>query len=171
MEYIIETDRLLLRELTWDDYDAISDIIQDDETMYAYNGGVSDEAIKEWFEKIFVRYERDGHGLLAVVLKENNKVIGQAGLSTRYLENEPIIEIGYLFNKNYWKHGYATEAVIAIKNYGFDVFGFDEIYSLVRDTNVSSMNVAIRNGMTIRKRYIKYRKDLELPHYAFSVRK
>lgn len=160
MNYVIETDRLILRELTWNDYDAIADIIQDDETMYAYNGGVSDKETVEWFEKLFIRYERDNHGLLAVVLKENNIVIGQAGLSTRYLDDEKIIEIGYLFNKNYWKQGYAIETVMSLKEYGFNVLGFSEIYSLVRDINVPSMNVAIRNGMTIRKRYIKYRKDL-----------
>ncbi|MDL2211634.1 GNAT family N-acetyltransferase [Erysipelotrichaceae bacterium OttesenSCG-928-M19] len=171
MKYLIETKRLFLREISWADYDAIAEIIQNDETMYAYNGGLSDEETKEWLEKLFVRYKRDKHGLLAVVLKENGKVIGQAGLSTRYLDDKKIIELGYLFNKDYWKQGYAIEAVQALKEYGFNYFGFDEIYSLIRDTNIPSMNVAIRNGMVIRKRYLKQRPYGVVNYYAFSVKR
>ena len=59
----------------------------------------------------------------------------------------------------------------ACKRYAIDVLRFDEVFSLVRDTNIASMNVAIRNGMLIRRRYTKHYKGEDMPHYVFSVRK
>ena len=53
----------------------------------------------------------------------------------------------------------------------FDELGYDEVFSLVMDTNIASMNVAIRNGMIVRGRYIKHYKGEDMPHYIFYVRK
>jgi len=47
----------------------------------------------------------------------------------------------------------------------------DEVFAIVRDTNIASMNVAIRTGMTIRTRFIKHYRGVDMPHYAFSVRR
>ena len=41
----------------------------------------------------------------------------------------------------------------------------------MRDNNIASMNVAIRNGMTIRCRFTKHYYDRDMPHYAFATRK
>ena len=38
MKHLLETDRLILREMTQDDYAALAEVIQDNETMYAYEG-------------------------------------------------------------------------------------------------------------------------------------
>jgi RimJ/RimL family protein N-acetyltransferase len=82
-----------------------------------------------------------------------------------------VLEIGYLFNRAFWHNGYATEAAAACKRYAFDVLGFDEVFSIVRDNNFASMNVAIRNGMLVRGRYVKRYKGEDMPHYIFSARK
>ena len=168
---IIETERLVLREMTLDDLPATRDIVCDERTMYAWNGAWSEEENREQLQKQIRGYREEGFGRWAVVLKETGKVIGICGLQRCDTDQESVLEIGYLFNRAYWHNGYAAEAAIACKHYAFDTLGFDEVFSLVRDTNIASMNVAIRNGMLIRRRYMKVYKGEEMPHYIFSVKK
>jgi len=171
MAIILETPHLLLREMKQSDYPALAAILQDDQTMYAYEGAFDDAETGGWLDKNLLRYREDGIGLWAVILKDNGKMIGQAGLTWQDVSGKRVPEVGYLFNRAYWHKGYATEAAIACKEYGFYKLGFDEIYSTIRDTNIASMNVAIRNGMLIRERYMKHFKGMDMPHFAFSARR
>jgi hypothetical protein len=57
------------------------------------------------------------------------------------------------------------------KKYAFGTLKLNEVYSIIRDTNFASMNVAIRNGMTVRRRFTKRYYGVDMPHYIFSVRK
>ncbi|MGC3657996.1 GNAT family N-acetyltransferase, partial [Enterococcus faecalis] len=63
----------------------------------------------------------------------------------------------------------AIEAAAATKQYAFDVLNFPEVISRIRDTNLASMNVAIRNQMLVRDRYMKTYRGNSLAHYVFSV--
>jgi len=171
MKTVFETERLLLREMALDDLAALWEIVGDDLTMTAWNGAWSEADNLAGLEKQMQSYRENGFGRWAVVLKEAEKVIGMCGLQWCDTDKEPVLEIGYLFNRAFWHKGYAAEAAIACKRYAFDVLGFDEVFSLIRDTNYASMNVAIRNGMRVRGRYVKHYKGEDMPHYIFSARK
>jgi len=168
---ILETPRLVLRRMTQADCPALAEILQDERTMVAYEGAFSDAETQAWLDKQLLRYQMDGFGFWAVVLKESGKMIGQAGITWQDVENKRIPEIGYLLNRACWGHGYAAEAAAACKQYAFETLGFDEIYSLIRDTNIASMNVAIRNEMLVRGRFIKPYRGVEMLHYIFSARR
>jgi RimJ/RimL family protein N-acetyltransferase len=170
MKEIISTPRLDLREMTQEDYSALAAILQDEQTMYAYEGAFSDVETQEWLDKQLKRYKTDGFGLWAVILKSNGAMIGQAGLTWQDTDGKRMIEIGYLFNRTYWSKGYAIEAAAACKEYAFSQLGVPEVCSIVRDTNLKSMNVAIRNGMLVRSRFIKYYRGVDMPHLVFSAR-
>ncbi|WP_320127836.1 GNAT family N-acetyltransferase [uncultured Sphaerochaeta sp.] len=170
MKTIITTSRLVLREMTQKDYPALSLILQDTQTMYAYEGAFNNIETQEWLDKMLARYKTDGFGLWAVILKNTKEMIGQTGLTYQSVYDDKVLEIGYLFNRKYWGNGYATEAAIACKEYAFGKLNASEVYSIIRDTNVASMNVAIRNGMLIRTRFIKHYRNMDMPHFAFSVR-
>ncbi|MEI0476943.1 GNAT family N-acetyltransferase [Brachyspira pulli] len=179
MKKILETERLILREFdknSIEDYKGLSAILQDKETMYAYEHAFSDEEVQEWFERQLNRYKNYGFGLWAVILKENNEFIGQCGLTMQNVDKKihdsnELLEIGYLFNKNYWHNGFATEAAIACKNYAFNTLNADRVYSIIRDNNISSQNVAIRNGMKIIDSIVKHYYNIDMPHYIFCVEK
>ena len=52
MKKILETERLILREFEENnekDYKGLSSILQDEETMYAYEHAFSDEEVHQWF--------------------------------------------------------------------------------------------------------------------------
>lgn len=138
--------------------------------MYAYEGEFSDAETQEWLDRQQASYRRDGFGLWAVVLKESGEMIGQAGITWQDIDGERIPEVGYLLNRAHWGKGYALEAAIACKEYAFARLGFGEVYSIVRDTNIASIKVAIRNGMTVRRRLVKHYRGVDMPHLVFSAR-
>lgn len=168
---MIETERLILREMNHDDYSSLCKMLQNPRVMVAYEHAFSEEEVQAWLEKQITRYHEDGFGLWAVILKENNEMIGQCGLTLQFIESEQVREIGYLFQEEYWHQGYAIEAAMAVKRYGFDVLNCNEIYSIIRDTNHASIKVAQRNGMKKRKSFVKHYYGMDMLHDVYSIKK
>lgn len=168
---ILDTDRLTIRELTLLDKKDLSLILQDKDVMYAYEHAFNDEEVDIWLNNQLRRYKIDGFGLWAVILKETKELIGQCGLTVQKINDKEVVEVGYLFNKAYWHKGYATEAAIACKNYAFNKLNINEVFSIIRDNNIPSINVAKRNGMTLKGEFIKHYYGMNMPHLIFSVNK
>lgn len=179
MKKILETDRLILRELEKNnekDYKGLASILQDKETMYAYEHAFSDKEVSQWFNNQINRYQTYGFGLWACILKENNEFIGQCGLTMQKIDkkihnSDELLEIGYLFNKNYWHRGFAIEAASACKDYAFNILKEKRVYSIIRDNNTASQNVAVRNGMKIVDYTVKYYYNIDMLHYIFCAEK
>ena len=74
--FVLETKRLILREMTLEDLPATREIVCDEQTMIAWNGAWSEEENLEGIQKQIRGYREDGFGRWAVVLKETGKVIG-----------------------------------------------------------------------------------------------
>ncbi len=166
---IIETERLILRKMDNGDYSALCKILQDEDVMYAYEHAFSDDEVDEWLKKQLVCYETDGIGLWAVVLKENGEVIGQCGLTKQLWWGENVVEVGYLFRKDFWHKGYATEAAVACKDYAFNRLGEKRVYSIIRDLNLPSRRVALRNGMKVCGVQVKHYYGIDMPHLIYCV--
>ena len=167
MQIILETERLYLREMEQGDFDDLCKILQDEETMYAYEGAFNDEEAQEWLERQIARYRKWGFGLWAVVLKETGAMIGQCGLTMQPWKGQEVLEVGYLFQRLYWHKGYATEAAAACMQYAFEVLHADAVCSVIRDTNTASQNVALRNGMSKRDSDTKHYRGVDMPHYRY----
>ena len=161
---ILETERLCLREMGQSDFTSLCKIMQDQETMYAYEGAFSYSEVQEWLDRQIRRYQKWGFGLWAVILKETGGMIGQCGLTMQPWKEEEVLEIGYLFNRRFWHKGYAVEAARACKQYAFETLNAKEVCSIIRDTNIASQNVAIRNGMTITDSWTKHYRGVDMPH-------
>ncbi|GAB2539744.1 GNAT family N-acetyltransferase [Gracilibacillus alcaliphilus] len=168
---IFETERLYTREMDHSDYQRLADILQDPEVMHAYEHAFNDEEVLSWLHNQLDRYKQDGHGLWALILKETSDMIGQCGLTYQHFQGESVLEIGYLLRQDCWHQGYAIEAAQAAKRYAFLQLGCKEVYSIIRDSNIASMNVAIKNGMKVRGRDIRHYYGVDMPHFGFSIRK
>ena len=167
---IIETERLFLREMQQSDYPSLCKILQDADVMYAYEGAFSGSETQEWLDKQIRNYKNYGFGLWAVTLKTTGEMIGDCGLTMQAYKGGKILEIGYHLQKKYWHNGYAAEAAIACKRYAFETLKADEVFSIIRDNNTASQNVAKRNGMTIIDTFVKHYRGIDMPHYLFSVK-
>lgn len=144
---IIETERLILREMTMDDYDAIYAVIADDENMKHYPHTFDEEKVRNWITRNINRYEIFGFGLWAVVLKETGEVIGDCGLTMQIIGGQIKPEIGYHIRRDCQRKGYGSEAAKASLDWSFEHTPFNIIYSYMKYTNVASFSTAIANGM------------------------
>ncbi|MGN0904066.1 MAG: GNAT family N-acetyltransferase [Alphaproteobacteria bacterium] len=169
MKIILETPRILLREMTPDDFGSLCTLLQDGETMYAYEGAFSDAEVLEWLDRQRTRYARDGFGLWGMIEKETGRFIGQAGLTLQDAGGTEETEIGYLLNRGVWHCGYASEAAAACRDYAFQVLGRDRVVSLIRDSNRASQRVAERIGMKKEGLFIKHFRHVDMPHFIYAV--
>lgn len=173
MESIIQklkTERLILRPMTMNDRKDLAEILQDPAVMVHYEKDYTDQDVDDWLNNQLKRYQTNGLGLLAVIEKSSGQMIGQSGLTMQNVEDSEVLEIGYLFKKRYWHHGYATEAAQALKRFAFKQMKAPAVYCTIKTTNYPSQAVARRLGMTIEKEYIKHFNGKEMPHYLFSIK-
>lgn len=169
--FLLETERLQFRKMNQTDFPDLCKILQDEEVMTAYEGAFSNEEVQDWLDRQLHRYREDGFGLNAVLLKNTGQMIGQCGLTVQEIPGRKVLEIGYLLRKEYWHKGYATEAAKAYKQYAFSVLNAEEVFSIIRDSNTASQNVAKRNGMSITGSFVKHYRGVDMPHLIFSVKK
>jgi len=148
---ILETGRLILRQLEPDDADALSRVLSDPETMRYYPAPYDRTGVERWITRNRQRYKDDGVGLWAMVLKSNGDMIGDCGITRQLVEGEYLYEIGYHLRRDHWGQGLASEAAQACRDWAFANLKTDRVISLIRPENVPSQRVAERNGMTIWK--------------------
>lgn len=145
---IVETKRLLLRPVTMSDADALLCVFGDAEVMH-YSAGVKTvEGVQQWIRDCSTSYAAHGYGPWALVVKSSGEVIGYCGLF--YFEDvngRPEVEVGYRLARAYWDHGYATEAVRAVRDYAFASLGLMRLIALIDPGNLASIRVAEKAGM------------------------
>ena len=148
MKIILETDRLLLREMVDDDFDALKKVISDPENMKYYSSPYDDNGVTRWLNWCKSSYQKNGFGLWAVVLKTTNEMIGDCGISLQWIDDEWRPEIGYHLRRDYHQQGIGKEMTRAVKDYFFTHFDYDEVYSYMDKENIPSYKTAEANGMT-----------------------
>lgn len=166
----LRTARLVLRDMGEDDLPALRTILTDPVAMTAYEGAFAEAECRAWLDRNLQRCEQDGFGLWAVELAaEPGGMIGQCGITRQRIEDVEVREVGYLFQRAHWHRGYATEAAAASRDWAFRHLDAATVWAKVRDTNIASMNVAIRLGMTVRRRFVTRYRGVDMPHLGFAV--
>lgn len=108
---ILETDRLILREYTQDDFDAIYEILSDVETMKHYPKPFDAEKVHYWINWNLENYKTFGFGLFAIVLKETGKLIGDCGITMQTINGKIKPEIGYHIHKDYQRKSFWKDII------------------------------------------------------------
>ena len=124
---VMETERLIIRKITRKDMGALLALMSKPEVMYAWEHGFEKKEVHQWLNRQLTRYRKDGYGYFAVILKENNKFIGQAGLMKSVIDGNNTVELGYMLDNVYWHHGYATEAARRCLQHAFEELGLQEV--------------------------------------------
>ena len=106
---MMETQRLLLREMNPDDFQALFRVLGDPETMWHYPYTFDGQHVRDWIERNMNRYRKDGFGLWAVCLKDTGEVIGDCGLTLQNINGETLPEIGFHIRRDCQRKGYAKE--------------------------------------------------------------
>ncbi len=135
---VLETERLILREMNQDDFDALYAVLADSDIMQHYPYTFDEARVRGWIVRNEERYRVFGFGLWAVCLKETGEMIGDCGLTMQNIHNFIRPEIGYHIRKDHQRRGYAKEAATAVRDWAFTNLPFGEIYSYMKYTNIPS---------------------------------
>ncbi|MEM6448317.1 MAG: GNAT family N-acetyltransferase [Cyanobacteria bacterium P01_D01_bin.123] len=146
-EWILETPRLKFRPLRAKDLTDLAAIFADPAVMQYVGGPRSQSDTRRYLNSYIEHYETWGYGLWATIAKDSGTLIGRCGLVNQTIDGQPELEVGYLLAKTYWGRGLATEAAIAIRDYGLTA-SVRALISIIHVDNRASQRVARNMGMT-----------------------
>lgn len=156
----LTTDRLILRQFTMDDSDALLVITQEPgifqyfPTKTAWDMGKVERSIQHQNE----HWRRYGFGQMAVTLRETGQLMGWCGLE--FLPDTNETEVGYLFGHEFWGKGYATEAARASVEFGKSQIGLKEIIGLTDPLNIASQRVLENCGLVFTRRQVYFGMEM-----------
>lgn len=166
---MLESDRLLFRKISAEDFEDLADMLRDPEAMAAWEHTFSDEEIQKWIDTQLTRYRDHIVGYFAVIHKESGAFVGQAGLMWSDIEEVRALEVGYMLKRRYWHNGYAAESTDVLIQYAFGEIGVNKVYATIRPENEASLKVARQAGMTAEGSYIKQYNGAEMEHMILSI--
>lgn len=140
MKPAIQTSRLLFREFTADDYDAVHVYASDPEvTRYTGFGPNTPEQTKGFLQlKLDESSQSDrANYTFALIHKQTSKLIGSCGLDRSHT-NGPQYSFGYALHKDWWRQGLASEATTALVKFGFGELGAHRLWAHVFLGNTGS---------------------------------
>lgn len=140
----LETDRLILREVTQDDrYGIFRNFSDKDVAKWFFEEPYSEIEQADEIIQAFINEFEQGKGLTwAITLKGSNEFVGTCGYGE--IEIDTCGEIGFDLAKEHWGKGLMSEALNAIIDYGFDMFGLGKVEAHTYSTNSRAIRL-LRN--------------------------
>lgn len=144
----IETTRLLLRPIDRTDAKAIFEY-RSDSAANKYQGWIPKtiNEVDEFIGKISPEINiPNTWAQFAVVLKENNQLIGDIGIHFLDTADNRQVEVGFTLNKLFRGKGYATEALAHVLSYLFNDLDKHRIIASIDPNNLDSIKVVEKLG-------------------------
>lgn len=161
---ILETERLLIRQLTATDAEFILELLNEPD----YIKNIADRGVRTAADaRAYIEsgpaasYAKNGFGLFAVTLKDSGIPIGMCGLIKRDFWDD--IDIGYAYLERYRGKGYAYEAATAVMDYGRKVLKLKRIVAFTTLDNDASIRLLEKIGL-------RFEKIMSLPGYEGESR-
>ncbi|GAA0701658.1 GNAT family protein [Paraclostridium ghonii] len=146
---VLETRRLYLTKIINDHASDIFEYLSND-IVTRYLGKeslINIGGAYELINKININYS-EGKGIRwGIIHKNSNKLIGTIGYDAIQIKNKRA-DVGYDINSNYWRQGFATEAINEIIKFGFTKLDLNRIGAVVFPDNIASLNLLEKVGFT-----------------------
>lgn len=152
-KFWIHTDRLSLRPYREDDLDVVSPFLADAETMSFYAAPYSLEKVQGMILTNRKTWGDSNYGMMVVFETGSGGAIGDCGITIQNIDGSDEYEVGYRFDKRVWGKGYASEAAMAVIQYGFQTLGLSRLYSYMPSDHSQSRRVAEKCGMVFVKEF------------------
>ncbi|TDL82771.1 GNAT family N-acetyltransferase [Peribacillus frigoritolerans] len=160
---IIETKRLILREVTLDDAEDIYSYLSDQDVV-KHMGLDPCQTVEDawneikWYQSIY----EEGIGIRwGITLKDSDKMIGSCGFLNMAAKHYRA-EAGFELSKDYWGKGIASEALEAVVKYGYKHLQLERIEALIEPANLPSQKLVEKLG---------FRREGLLRHYEYTCGK
>jgi len=179
MRVLLETDRLILRQITEDDASDLLQLDRDPEVVRFFPDLIaSPEQTKTFINKNIAHYEEyDGYGFWAAIEKSTKQFIGwflfrpaiHASYFDPFITDPEDIELGYRLKKSAWGKGYATEGSKALISKGFNDLSATCIFAGALAENEASWRVMEKIGLKFKTSFID--KELAKKIVVYSLQK
>ena len=150
-DWEIDSGRLLLRRLTYDDAGLML-AVWNDPAFVEHVGdrgvrteGEAREALEAGAFRLYAEY---GYGPYKMIRKDDEMAIGICGLFKRDNLDEP--DIGFAVLPDYCGQGYAGEAARAVLAHARDDLGIRSLTAIVSPGNTASIGLIEKLGLTFR---------------------
>lgn len=170
---MIETERLLLRHIKYEDIDDVFEYAQDEDTG-PRAGWPPHKTIEDTKQVMNMWLDPNHHEeVFGLVYKPDNKVIGTMGVvhlnkhlkdndnvfANKLIENgKSVYEVGVTLSKAYWSKGLVTEALSTMLDHLFENLGADVVLTLHYEANIGSKRVQEKNNMKVLGAYQRKKK-------------
>ena len=146
----VRTERLIMRRWRDSDRAPFAELNGDAEAMRFFPSTMDRAASDAFVQRIEARFDLHGYGLWAVELARTGEFIGFTGLNPMPdgVPGAGGTEVGWRLRKQFWHHGYATEAARAALGVAFEGADLAEIWSMTAILNQPSQAVMRRIGLT-----------------------
>jgi [ribosomal protein S5]-alanine N-acetyltransferase len=158
MELILETERLIMRQILPEDAQNIFDLDNNPNVM-KYLGGktvTNINVIHDKINRIRIEYDKYKIGRFAIILKETNEFIGWSGIQfVTEEENNHInyYDLGYRLNEKFWEKGYGYESALPWVDYANNVMKIETLNAGAHIENIGSNKILQKLGMTFINEY------------------
>ncbi len=134
---IIETDRILLRNVNVNDFESVKNYLTDEYVMRFFDHGVMPD-------KDIIEFCLKESEMFVLVYKPVNKVIGHIAFHDWVMKDT--YEIGWVLNKEYHNQGLITEIAKSVIKYAFVNLKAHRVIATVQPENIASNRVCKKLG-------------------------
>lgn len=148
---LLETERLILREISERDFDAVHAYASDPEVVeYVPWGPNTPQDTHDFLARTMTQAVAEPRldYVFAVELRDSPGMLGSVGLYIRPGDQDQAM-LGYAYAREAWGRGIATEAALAMVAMGFDVLGLRRIWAACDPENAGSRGVLEKVGMRV----------------------
>jgi RimJ/RimL family protein N-acetyltransferase len=152
MDLVLETPRLILREMRHEDAEALFEM-DSNPNVHRYlwqKPCIEIQEVYDYIEMVQKQYQERGIGRFSTILKETGELIGWTGIKfvNEHVENgnTNFYDYGYRLNEKFWNKGYATEASKAWLEYGFNNMKIKTMNAYTHAQNGASNHVLQKVG-------------------------
>jgi RimJ/RimL family protein N-acetyltransferase len=162
------TERLVLRPFREEDLEPWAALNADPEVTEFLGEPLSRDECDRTAAAINEQYATERFGFLAVERRTDGAFLGAAGLTREQWYPEDL-EIGWRLAREYWGHGYATEAAASWLEHGFTALGLSRIIAVTDTPNVRSIAVMRRLGMSFDHEAVLEEDGVEFGATVYSL--
>ena len=151
MDYVIKTDRLILRPLNISDLETAHVYASDAEnTTYMMRlPNAAKEETAQFLTRVTDEWKKENPSFYEFAICMDTLHIGAISIALNEERTEG--ELGWILNKKFWGRGYATEAAIAIKEFAIDKLRVNRLTANCDRRNSSSYKLMERIGLVLEK--------------------
>ena len=151
---VIETERLVLRQISMLDLDDYFALRNNPEAMeYLNKGAQTIEVVQDIIKRVETNLLNNTAINWGISLKSNPTFIGSIGYHKVDLDHHRA-EIGYMLLPTYWRQGITDEAIKAVIHFGFNNMKLHSIEAHINPENNASRNLLLKQGF-VKEAYFK----------------